>query len=172
MDKTFEYNIVEAAKAGLDVGVYHYCYALTVEEARAEAKHFVETISPYKITYPVVLDFEDNTQVDLDNKLKNKIAKVFIEEVRNAGYYPMFYSYTNWINEFMDMEALDCEVWVAHWGVPRPGYKGDYGIWQYSCEGIASGIDGYVDLNAGFKDYAKIIREGGYNNLDKFEKAA
>ncbi len=172
VDKTFEYNIIEAARAGIDVGVYHYCYALTVEEARAEAKHFIETISPYKITYPVVLDFEDNSQLKLDNELKNEIAKVFIEEVRNAGYYPMFYSYTNWINEFMDMKALDCEVWVAHWGVPRPGYKGDYGIWQYSCEGIVSGIDGYVDLNAGFKDYAKIIREGGYNNLDKFEKAA
>ena len=169
IDKTFEYNITEASKVGIDVGVYHYCYALTVEEARAEAKHFIETISPYKITYPVVLDFEDNSQVNLDKKLKNEIAKVFIEEVRKAGYYPMIYSYAKWFEDYMDMDALDCEVWVAHWNVPRPTYKGSYGMWQYSPEGRVSGIDGDVDLNVCFKDYAKIIREGGYNNLDKFD---
>ena len=169
VDKTFEYNIVEAAKAGIDVGVYHYCYALNAEEAREEAKHFIKTISPYKITYPVVLDFEDNSQVKLDKEVKNEIAQVFIEEVRKAGYYPMIYSYTNWYENYMDMKALDCEVWVAHWNVPKPSYKGTYGMWQYSSEGKVSGIDVVVDLNVCFKDYAKIIREGGYNHLDKFD---
>ncbi len=169
VDKTFEYNITEAAKVGIDVGVYHYCYALTVEEARAEAKHFIETISPYKITYPVVLDFEDNSQVKLDKELKNEIAKVFIEEIRNAGYYPMIYSYAKWFEDYMDMSTLDCEVWVAHWNVPKPSYNGTYGMWQYSCKGKVSGIDVDVDLNVSFKDYAKIIREGGYNNLDRFD---
>ncbi len=169
VDKTFEYNITEAAKAGIDVGVYHYCYALNAEEAREEAKHFIETISPYKITYPVVLDFEDNSQVKLDKEVKNEIAQVFIEEVRKAGYYPMIYSYTSWYENYMDMKALDCEVWVAHWNVTKPSYKGSYGMWQYSCEGKVSGIDVNVDLNVSFKDYAKIIREGGYNNLDKFD---
>ena len=169
VDKTFAYNITEATKVGIDVGVYHYCYALNAEEARAEAKHFIETISPYKITYPVVLDFEDNTQVKLDKKVKNEIAQVFIEEIRKAGYYPMIYSYTSWYENYMDMEALNCEVWVAHWNVPKPSYKGSYGMWQYSCEGRVSGIDVDVDLNVCFKDYAKIIREGGYNNLDRFD---
>lgn len=169
VDKTFEYNIVEAAKAGIDVGVYHYCYALNAEEAREEAKHFIKTISPYKITYPVVLDFEDNSQVKLDKEVKNEIAQVFIEEVRKAGYYPMIYSFTNWYENYMDMKALDCEVWVAHWNVPKPSYKGTYGMWQYSSEGKVSGIDVVVDLNVCFKDYAKIIRDGGYNNLDKFD---
>ena len=169
VDKTFEYNITEAAKVGIDVGVYHYCYALNAKEARAEAKHFIETISPYKITYPVVLDFEDNTQVKLDKKVKNEIARVFIEEIRKAGYYPMIYSYTSWYEDYMDMKALDCEVWVAHWNVTKPSYNGSYGMWQYSCEGKVSGIDVDVDLNVSFKDYAKIIREGGYNHLDRFD---
>ena len=169
VDKTFEYNITEAAKVGIDVGVYHYCYALNAKEARDEAKHFIETISPYKITYPVVLDFEDNTQVKLDKKVKNEIARVFIEEIRKAGYYPMIYSYTSWYEDYMDMKALDCEVWVAHWNVTKPSYNGSYGMWQYSCEGKVSGIDVDVDLNVSFKDYAKIIREGGYNNLDRFD---
>ena len=169
VDKTFDYNITEATRVGIDVGVYHYCYALNAEEARAEARHFIETISPYKITYPVVLDFEDNSQVKLDKELKNEIAQVFIEEVRKAGYYPMIYSYAKWLEDYIDMDALGCEVWVAHWNVPRPSYKGTYGMWQYSSEGRVSGIDVVVDLNVCFKDYAKIIREGGYNHLDRFD---
>lgn len=169
VDKTFEYNIVEAAKAGINVGVYHYCYALNAEEAKAEAKHFIRTISPYKITYPVVLDLEDVSQTSLDKETINEIAQVFIKEIKNAGYYPMIYSYSNWYESYMDMKALNCEVWVAHWNVPQPSYKGGYGIWQYSSKGLVSGIDGYVDLNACFKDYEKIIREGGYNHLDRFK---
>ena len=169
VDKTFDYNITEATRVGIDVGVYHYCYALNAEEARAEARHFIETISPYKITYPVVLDFEDNSQVKLDKEVKNEIAQVLIKEIRSASYYPMIYSYTNWYEEYMDMEALGCEVWVAHWNVPKPSYKGTYGMWQYSSEGRVSGIDVVVDLNVCFKDYAKIIRDGGYNHLDRFD---
>jgi len=38
-------------------------------------------------------------------------------------------------------------------------------MWQYSCKGIVSGIDGYVDLNLSYKNYAKIIKKGGYNHL-------
>lgn len=169
VDKTFDYNIVEAEKAGINVGVYHYCYALNAEEAKAEAQHFIKTISPYKITYPVVLDLEDTTQMNLGKETINEIAQVFIKEIRDAGYYPMIYSYTNWYDSYMDMKALGCEVWVAHWNVPQPSYKGKYGIWQYSSKGLVSGIDGYVDLNACFTDYEKIIREGGYNHLDKFK---
>lgn len=169
VDKTFDYNIVEAAKVGINVGVYHYCYALDAEEAKAEARHFIKTISPYKITYPVVLDLEDITQANLDKETINEIAQAFIKEIRSAGYYPMIYSYTNWYDNYMDMKALGCEVWVAHWDVPQPSYKGSYGIWQYSSKGLVSGIDGYVDLNACFKDYEKIIRDGGYNHLDRFD---
>ena len=165
-DKTFEYNITQAAQAGINVGVYHYCYAQNTKDARTEAKHFIETISPYEITFPVVLDLEDPSQSKLDKEEINAIARVFIEEIRKAGYYPMIYSYSNWFNDYMDMDKLDCEVWVAHWGVSAPTYSGNYSIWQYSCEGLVSGIDGFVDLNVCFKDYEKIIREGGYNNLE------
>ena len=38
-------------------------------------------------------------------------------------------------------------------------------MWQYTCKGIVSGIDGYVDLNLSYKNYAKIIKKGGYNHL-------
>ncbi len=164
-DTTFKYNITEAAKAGIHVGVYHYLYAETVADAKKEAQFFLKTIEPYQIDYPVVLDVEEQSQAKLGKSKITKIVKAFLDEVSAAGYYAMLYSNKTWLTQYLDMSQLsDYEVWLAQWNTV-PTYKGDFGIWQYSCKGIVSGIDGYVDLNLSYKDYAKIIKKGGYNHL-------
>lgn len=164
-DTTFEYNVTEATKAGIDVGVYHYLYAETVADAKKEAKFFIKTISPYKITYPVVLDVEEQSQANLGKSKITKIVKAFLDEVSNAGYYAMIYSNKTWLTTYLDMSQLsDYDVWLAQWNTV-PTYSGEFGIWQYSCKGLVSGIEGYVDMNLSYKNYAKIIRKGGYNNL-------
>ncbi len=166
VDKMFDFNITQASKAGILVGVYHYCYALNPEEAREEARHFIETIKPYRIDYPVMFDFEDNTQANLGKEMLTDIAEAFLSEVKNAGYYPMIYSYRNWLENNLDMDRLsEYEVALAEWNVTEPKYTRPYGIWQYSCKGKVSGIEGDVDLDICYKDYAKIIREGGYNKV-------
>lgn len=170
VDKLFDYNITEAQRWGIKVGVYHYCYAMNPEEAREEARHFIETIKPYKIDYPVMFDFEDNSQAKLGREKLTAIAEAFLSEVKAAGYYPMIYSYKNWLELNLDMDKLsEYEVAVAEWNVEAPTYKRPYGIWQYSCKGKIFGINGDVDLDLCYKDYAKIIREGGYNHLSDFE---
>ncbi|MDE7229641.1 MAG: glycoside hydrolase family 25 protein [Oscillospiraceae bacterium] len=166
VDKLFDYNIVEAQKAGILVGVYHYCYAMNPEEAREEARHFIETIKPYRIDYPVMFDFEDNSQAKLGKETLTAIAEAFLSELKNAGYYPMIYSYRNWLENNLDMDRLsEYDVALAEWNVTTPKYTRPYGIWQYSCKGRISGIEGDVDLDLCYRDYAKLIREGGYNNL-------
>lgn len=170
VDKLFDYNITEASNAGIYVGVYHYCYAMTPEEAREEARHFINTIKPYKIDFPVMFDFEDNSQAKLGKEKLTAIAEAFLSEVKAAGYYPMIYSYRNWLELNLDMDKLaEYEVALAEWNVETPKYKRPYGIWQYSCKGKISGIEGDVDLDLCFKDYAKLIKEGGYNHLSDFE---
>lgn len=164
-DTTFRTNVTEATKAGIQVGVYHYLYAHSVSEAKQEAKFFIKTISPYKITYPVVLDVEEQSQANLGKDKLTKIVKAFLDEVSAAGYYAMLYSNKSWLTNYLDMTKLtNCEVWLAQWNTV-PTYSGDFGMWQYTCKGIVSGIDGYVDLNLSYKNYAKIIKKGGYNHL-------
>lgn len=164
-DRAFQRNITEAAKAGVHVGVYHYLYAETVEDARKEAKFFIETISPYQITYPVVLDAEEQSLADLGKKKTTAVIKAFLDELRDAGYYAMLYSNKAWLTYHIDVSKLsDYEIWLAQWNTV-PTYKGEFGMWQYSSKGIVSGIDSYVDLDISYKDYAKIIRKGGYNHL-------
>lgn len=164
-DVTFEYNITQATANGIKVGVYHYLYASSVTEARKEARFFLKTIKPYKITYPVVLDIEEQYQAKLGKSSVTKIVKAFLDEVSAAGYYAMIYCNKTWLTDYLDMSKLtDYDVWLAQWNTV-PTYKGDFGIWQYSSKGIVSGIDGYVDLNISYKDYSSIIRKGKYNNL-------
>ncbi len=164
-DVTFEYNITQAAANGIKVGVYHYLYASTVTEARKEARFFLKTIEPYKITYPVVLDIEEQYQADLGKKRVTSIVKAFLDEISAAGYYAMIYCNKTWLTDYLDMSKIsEYDVWLAQWNTV-PTYEGDFGIWQYSSKGVVSGIDGYVDLNISYKDYSTIIRKGNYNRL-------
>lgn len=164
-DTRSDYNITEAGKAGIHVGVYHYLKAHDVEEARAEAQFMLKLLKNYKVDYPVVLDMEEPWQLNnLTTEERTEMVRVFIDEVKAAGYYPMLYSSTNWLNNCLDMDRLsDVELWVADWR-GYCGYEGEHGIWQYGIAQV-SGIDGDVDGNIGYKDYAKIIRDGGYNHL-------
>ncbi len=168
VDKMFHYNIQAAKKAGLYVGVYHYCYAWTDEEARQEAQFFMETVAPYEIDLPLMFDFEDPSQEKLGKYQLTRMANIFMKELKNGGYYPMLYSYKNWLNENLMMEYLtEFDVAVAEWYVTEPTYQGEYSIWQYSATGLVSGIEGDVDLDICYKDYPTIIREGGWNHLSK-----
>lgn len=157
-DETFYYNITEAQRMGIKVGVYHFCRADTVESARAEARFFLEALKPYKLEFPVVVDIEDGRQQKLSVEELTRVAEVFCEEVKKAGYQPMIYASASWLNNKLDTKKLsDYEIWVAHWGTTKPAYRGSYGVWQYSCKGIVSGIKGSVDLNVAYKDYSKNV---------------
>ena len=165
-DIRFAKNAVEAKEAGLMVGAYHYLWAETVADARKEARFFIKTISPYTLDFPAVLDFEEPSQQDnLTNDERTAIAKAFMEEVKNAGYYPMLYTNKNWATSYLDMDELaDYDIWIAEW-YPKPTYEGEFGIWQYTPYGKISGIGSDVDLNICRKNYRKLILDGGYNHL-------
>ena len=102
------------------------------------------------------LDFEEQSQSKLGKSQVSKIVKAFLDEVNAAGYYAMLYSNKTWLTQYLDMSQLSgYEVWLAQWNTV-PTYKGDFGMWQYSCKGIVSGIDGYDALDLSYKTYAII----------------
>ena len=159
LDKTYIANIKGAQSAGIDVGVYHYCYAKTVEEAKAEARHFVNTIKPYTLTYPAVLDLEDPSQANLGKTLLTDMAIAFMDIVKDAGYYPMLYSFKYWLESKIDFSRLkEYDIWLAQWAT-KPTWAGNIGIWQYTDKGEVDGINGYVDLDVAYKDYPIIINK-------------
>lgn len=164
-DKYFLQNIRGANKYGIDVGVYFYSYALTEEDARAEARLTLDLISGYTVTYPVVYDLEEW----MDRSNLADIAKAYMDTIAEGGYYPMLYSFRygvdgNFSKDFTDTYA----IWVAQRSNNRPETDYDYYIWQYSFTGKVDGIKGDVDLDISYLDFPEIFRRYGINNLSIF----
>lgn len=166
IDLKWEQNIKAATKTGLPLGVYHYSYATSVDEAIKEADHFLDTIKGYKFEYPVVLDFEDGSQTFLKPKEMADICLAWLERVESAGYYVMLYSMGSWLKHHLNDERLaKFDKWVAHVNVDNPMIQGN--MWQYAWNGKIDGIGTFVDLNRCYKDYPTIIKNSGLNGFEK-----
>lgn len=163
-DTHFRQNIQAANEYGIDVGVYFYSYAETVGEAEQEAYFFLNLLSDYEITFPVVADMEENgRRVDMTD-----VAETFLEIISGGGYYPMLYSYQARLdNHFSRSVKENYAVWVAKLDDPQPDTDYDYYIWQYSHEGKVNGIEGNVDFNVAYRDFPDIFRDYGLNRLEQ-----
>lgn len=169
-DNKFHQNIKNAKAAGIPVGVYHYSYALSAEDAKKEADFCLSVIKGYQLEYPVAFDIEDASQLNLGKKLITDIIMAFCERVQAAGYYVSIYTNLDWISNRIDMErAKVFDVWLAQWN-DKPTYSGSFGLWQYSSKGKVSGIAGNVDMNIAYYDYPSIIKNAGLNGYAKTQQ--
>ena len=140
-DARFEEYNKNATKAGLDVGVYRYCYATSVSEAKKEAKKVLSVLNGRKLDYPVVLDMEDNSLITcgISDSTRSKMVLAFKEIIEDAGYEFAMYANLNWINNYLNMDMLDdVDIWLARWRDynrgPEYTGKGNLIMWQYSSD--------------------------------------
>lgn len=168
-DEKLAENVAGCEKYGIPYGFYHYSYADSVKEARKEARYFLSVIKKYSPEYPLVLDIENEHFKKMSRKQVTNIIVAFVKELENAGYYASVYSFANFFNDYVDMSKIqNYDIWIACWGDEErlnSFYDGPYGMWQYSATGSVNGIDGEVDLDYAYKDYAERIRKQGLNNL-------
>lgn len=166
LDQYFDRNVRGAIAAGMDVGVYLYSYIDSVSHSRIAATKVLELISEYDLTMPIVLDFEHGSKYKkLSRDQNTAICNAFLKVIANSGYLPMYYSYTSFVNSYMNMANLEKYegLWIAN-------YTGKIGvdytaIWQYSSSGRVNGIAGRVDMNRMYCDIPRIVRES-YNPKD------
>ncbi len=151
-------NIEGALAAGLDVGVYVFSQATTVEEAVQEADAVLELISGYDITYPVVFDLEKLAGVDtrtdqLTMEEVTACARAFCDRITEAGYHPMIYANMCGAVEDFDLKALsDIDLWFAQY-YSRPFFPYAMTMLQYSDTSSVAGIEGNVDMDICFMPY-------------------
>ncbi len=159
LDERFLENIKNATEAGLDIGVYFYSQAISVEEAVQEAQLVLDNIKEYKVLYPIAYDMEfvenDAARVEtLTRDERTVIAAAFVNHIKAAGYTPMIYGNTEWLLKRIDVSIFkESCIWLAEEAdIPKYPYR--YEMWQYSKKGQVDGIDGLVDLNISFVDYS------------------
>ena len=146
-DSTFATNVVNAFKAGLKCGAYHYSQAITVTEAKKEANYLCDILDKYRpyINYYVVCDYEFGKR--LNSKIGTKaseIANAFCDVVKSRGYSPCIYANYTMLTKYL--KAPKHPVWVAQYN-STCSYKGEKVLWQYTSSGSVDGISGKVDLS-------------------------
>lgn len=156
VDECFHMNMRNAISNDIPVGVYVYSKAKNIDDAVAEAKKVIKECSSYKLTYPVVFDFESKHFEDMSLAMRGKIIDAFCQTILSDGkYIPMLYSSRYWLMHMIPAEVVKkYDIWLAEYTTGKPKYTGDYKIWQYGV-GKVTGIIGDVDMNIGYYDYGK-----------------
>lgn len=170
-DSNAKYNMQEAQKNGIKVGVYFFSTATSAEEAIEEANWVADYIAKYKITYPVAYDCEGfqnsgSRQYNMTKTERTDAALAFMKRITECGYSAMFYASkgemeadANW--ETSRVSSL-YKVWVAQYpSVPYPetaasSYSGTHAMWQYTNKGSVPGISTTVDVNVAYFGYDEV----------------
>lgn len=158
-DDNADYNIQQATKAGLLVGVYFYSTALNQKEAIEEAKWTLQCIDGYSISYPVVYDCEgyknsSSRTYQLSPKERTENALAFLDTISKANYETMFYTSLSDINSHWNIHDIKNKhkIWIAQYSSKiypekqKPDYNDQCHAWQYTNKGQVKGINGNVDM--------------------------
>ena len=160
-DEFAKYNLQEAYKNGIMLGVYFFSTAVNEEEVIEEAEWTLKYIEGYSISYPVVYDcegfrYETSRMYKLTAGERTDIALKYLDKINENGYDAMFYGARNelWDSECWDIEKIDqkYKVWVAIYSKitypiqDKPEYNRRVDAWQFSNKGNIAGINTDVDL--------------------------
>lgn len=158
IDETGVTNLKNALAAGIPVGAYIFSQATTEAEAKEEADLLVSQVKGYKITLPLVMDFEYYSDsgknegrlydANLSKSKATAICNAFCARVASKGYTPMVYANADMLKNKLNASDISKNymIWLANY-TSKTTYTGDYNFWQYSAAGAVDGINGRVDMN-------------------------
>ena len=156
-DPYFRANVEGALANGLQVSVYFFSQAISVQEAIEEAEYVLARIRDYNITLPVVYDWEKiNGETaartdNLDFSILNDCAVAFCDTVKNAGFEPAIYFNRHLGYYGYDLSRMtDYDFWFALPESPFPNFYYAVDIWQYSFTEQVPGIAEPTDMNLMF----------------------
>ncbi len=171
-DTSANSHIQGALKNKINVGVYFFSQALTVSEAKAEAKYTLKVLDAHNwdITLPVVFDYEYYTRLTsgkLSKSTMTKICTAFCDVIEDAGYTPAIYANYSMFGNHLTTSTLAKKytIWLARYkntatsntlssssSIPYADITYPYEFWQFTSSGRVSGYGGNLDCNYWYKD--------------------
>jgi len=142
-----------AAGWGKPFGVYHYVKAGTAQDARTEARWFVECAHRARARptiYFVDIEFSAQTKATTET-----VCVAFLEELRALGCPRVGLYIGQSRYKYAGKAIAMCDaIWIPRYGendgsVPPEKYYPKYpcDLWQYTSHGHIDGITGRVDIN-------------------------
>ena len=154
IDSMFRFNIEQCISNNIPVGIYWFSYALSEDDARAEAELCYHTIKKYldKITLPIFYDLEYDTEsyaekqgVYFNNTTRTNIIVAFCNYIKNKGLNSGYYSNADYLRNKLYPSKIKFPLWLAQYNSEKPAY--DCVLVQRSSTGKINGIGGNVDTN-------------------------
>ena len=173
IEPTFLMDYEGARAAGLEIGVYYYTYATTIEGIRADAEALLGYLEGKQFEYPIYLDLEDASLEALGKNYLSDMCEAFMVTLQENGYYAALYSNHNWLTYILDSAKIFSlyDVWYARYPLTdkptwnEEKYGKQLGMWQYSESGTLDGFSCYFDMNYAYKDYSEIMKKWGLNGF-------
>lgn len=144
-------NLEDARAAGLEIGAYFYSQAVSVEEARQEARLALKILGGTELTFPLVYDWEyvneEARTAAVDARTLTDCTLMFCRTVEKNGYDAMIYFNQDLGGRMFLLEELtDYPFWLAMYD-DQMTYPYRVKLWQYTPFGRVPGIETDVDLN-------------------------
>lgn len=121
VDARFMQHYTAAINSRLKVGVYWFCYALSVEEAAEEAEDCLRVIDGLSLDLPIFYDFEYDTEryakergIIFTPKLRTDIICAFCNRIKAAGYEAGIYTNPDyWLYRLTKERLKGYKLWIA-----------------------------------------------------------
>lgn len=136
-DVTMDKFVADCKKHSIDYGFYWYSYAMSVEQAEAEAEKCISVIKGLSPTYPVFFDMEEKKQISgLSTDTRTKMAIAFCEKIMQAGFMPGIYANPSFMENYYNKNRIvgRYDIWLAHW-TNSPDRPSRYNYGQTMCRG-------------------------------------
>lgn len=142
LDSCFYENVNGAIDAGLKIGIYHYSYALTPQQAAGEANFVIHALmdcglTPNKLPLGIWFDMEDADGYKRSKGMPSRaeitaMCSEFICYCNRNGYSCGIYASLDWLERNIATEQLADYIpyWCAQWSgrCDWPNAK----MWQYT----------------------------------------
>ena len=151
-DSSFRTFVRGARAAGIDVGVYFFSQAVTVQEAIMEADYVLGLLDGVPLDLPVYFDWEpvfadDSRTASFDASRLTNIAAAFCRVVEQGGCSAGIYLNRQQGYYQYDLSRLaDWSLWVADYN-DYPDFYYAFDMWQYSDSAALDGVPTQADLN-------------------------
>lgn len=145
IDEQYRRNWLNAEKAGMLKGAYHFFIAS--KSGKAQAENFLETAHLKKGDLYPVLDVEQTFGTS-NAVLQQRVADWLLMVEKKFHVKPIIYTNADFYQNFLAGRFDDYPLWVAHYLVKhKPRIDRNWIFWQHNETGRVNGIASYVDFN-------------------------
>lgn len=145
-DKCYQYNITEAKKYKISVGVYHFYRPNT--PIKDQLANLIATAKKEDMDLVPIIDVEVRGNDDIETF--NSTLQAFLNEVEKFyGKRPMIYSGQNFYNKYLCGRYKGYAWMMAKYSDNPPELNDnlDYQLWQYTSDARVPGINHRTDCS-------------------------